>query len=72
MGQCQDELPPVDTSTTRSQTRFIPALGWCIHYGSKASQGGSYRIMFLDGVTLDVNVDEECVEFKDQAGDVSR
>lgn len=50
------------------QTRFIPSIGWCIRYASNISQGGRYRIMFLDGVALDVDVDEDWVEFKSQLG----
>ncbi|KIK69646.1 hypothetical protein GYMLUDRAFT_79751 [Collybiopsis luxurians FD-317 M1] len=44
------------------QTRYIPSVGWCIRYGSKVSQGGRYKIMFLDGDVVDINVDEEWVE----------
>ncbi|KAJ3821787.1 kinase-like domain-containing protein [Lentinula raphanica] len=44
------------------QTRFIPSAGWCIRYHSKVSQGGRYKVMFLDGEVLDIDVDEEWVE----------
>lgn len=50
------------------QTRFIPSVGWCIRYGTSA--GGRYRIMFLDGVTLEVDVDEEMIKFTSQDGKV--
>lgn len=54
------------------QTRFIPTVGWCMRHGSKVSQGGRYHIMFLDGVTLDVDIDEEYAEFTDISGKVAR
>jgi len=60
------------TPTTGLQTRFIPSVGWCIRYGSRISQGGRYHIMFLDGVTLGVDVDEEHVEFTSRSGVVTR
>ncbi|KAG6891351.1 hypothetical protein C0992_008466 [Termitomyces sp. T32_za158] len=53
------------------QTRFIPSIGWCIRYASNISQGGRYRIMFLDGVALDIDVDEDWVEFKSQFGETT-
>ncbi|GLB38488.1 putative serine threonine-protein kinase PLK4 [Lyophyllum shimeji] len=53
------------------QTRFVPSVGWCIRYASRVSQGGRYRMMFMDGVALDIDVDEEWVEFKDQAGETT-
>lgn len=53
------------------QTRFIPNVGWCIRYGSRVSQGGRYRMMFLDGVALDIDVDEDWVEFKSGSGETT-
>ncbi|KAH9080479.1 hypothetical protein EDB83DRAFT_984922 [Lactarius deliciosus] len=41
-------------SRPRLQTRFIPGVGWCVRSG-----GTHYRIMFQDGVALEVDVDEE-------------
>lgn len=55
-----------------AQTRFIPSIGWCIRHGCKTSQGGRYRIMFFDGVVMEVDVDEEWVEFTDQNGSITR
>ncbi|KAL1714731.1 hypothetical protein EV715DRAFT_208993 [Schizophyllum commune] len=52
-------------------TRFLPNVGWCIRYGSRVSQGGRFRIMYLDGATMDIDVDEEWVELQ-QEGDVVR
>jgi polo-like kinase 4 len=60
------------TWTARVQTRFIPSVGWCIRHGSRVSNGGRYQIMFLDGIALDVDVDEGYVEFISQSGDVAR
>jgi polo-like kinase 4 len=58
------------------QTRFIPSVGWCIRFGSdkKSGTGGSggYRVMFLDGVALEIDADEEYVEFRGSFGDISR
>lgn len=54
------------------QTRFLPSVGWCIRYGSRVSQGGRYRIMFLDGIALDIDVDEDWVELRSESGDATR
>ena len=54
------------------QTRFLPSVGWCIRYGSKVSQGGRYRIMFLDGIALDIDVDEDWAELKSGTGSPTR
>ncbi|KAG6918316.1 hypothetical protein DXG01_015174 [Tephrocybe rancida] len=53
------------------QTRFIPSVGWCIRYASSISQGGRYRLMFFDGVALEIDVDEDWVEFKGQSGEIT-
>ena len=53
------------------KTRFIPSVGWCIRYGSRVSQGGRYRMMFLDGVALDIDVDEDWVEFRGRTGETA-
>ena len=53
------------------KTRFIPSVGWCIQYGSRVSQGGRYRMMFLDGVALDIDVDEDWVEFRGRTGETA-
>jgi polo-like kinase 4 len=71
--QCsRDEFSDELNQAAGIQTRFLPSSGWCIRYGSRVSQGGRYRIMFLDGITLDVDVDEEYVEFTSRSGDVTR
>jgi len=49
------------------QTRFMPGVGWCVRSG-----GTRYRIMFADGVALEVDVDEERVEMVDRDGSVVR
>ncbi|KAF9049660.1 hypothetical protein BDZ89DRAFT_1126603 [Hymenopellis radicata] len=58
--------------TANVSTRFIPATGWCIRQCSRVSQGGRYKIMFLDGAALDVDVDEDWVELRDRTGGVTR
>ncbi|KAH9042073.1 hypothetical protein EDB85DRAFT_2139439 [Lactarius pseudohatsudake] len=54
-------------SRPRLQTRFIPGVGWCVRSG-----GTHYRIMFQDGVALEVDVDEERVELVEHDGSVTR
>jgi polo-like kinase 4 len=49
------------------QTRFMPGVGWCVRSG-----GARYRIMFTDGVALEVDVDEERVEVVECDGTVAR
>lgn len=67
-----DEYSDELNHTAGIQSRFLPSVGWCIRYGSRVSQGGRYRIMFLDGVTLDIDADDEYVEFTSRSGDVIR
>lgn len=55
------------TGESRLQTRFMPGVGWCVRSG-----GSRYRIMFADGVALEVDVDEERVEMVEQDGSVVR
>ncbi len=52
---------------SRLQTRFMPGVGWCVRFGS-----ARYRIMFADGVALEVDVDEERVEMVERDGSVVR
>ena len=52
---------------SRLQTRFMPGIGWCVRSGS-----ARYRIMFADGVALEVDVDEERVEMVEHDGSVVR
>ena len=52
---------------SRMQTRFMPGVGWCVRSGS-----ARYRIMFTDGVALEVDVDEERVEMVECDGSVVR
>lgn len=54
------------------QTRFIPFVGWCIRLGSRVSQGGRFKVMFLDGEVLEVDVDEEWVELTSRSGQSTR
>jgi hypothetical protein len=47
-----------------------------MRFGSdkKSDTGGSggYRVMFLDGVALEIDADKEYVEFRGSFGDISR
>ena len=52
---------------SRLQTRFMPGVGWCVRSGSAC-----YRIMFVDGIALEVDVDEERVEMVEHDGSVVR
>lgn len=70
---CRSDSPADASALSMSnfdmlQTRFLPSVGWCIRYGSQVSQGGRYKVMFLDGPTLEVDVDEEWVEYRDNGG----
>ncbi|KAK0464581.1 uncharacterized protein EV420DRAFT_1517028 [Desarmillaria tabescens] len=60
------------SQTSGSEARFIPSVGWCVRQGSRVSQGGHYKIMFIDGAALDVDVDEEWAELCDKSGHVMR
>ena len=51
------------------ETRFIPSVGWCVRYAGLSGGAGRYRMMFFDGKTLEVDVDEECVEMMDSIRD---
>jgi len=51
------------------ETRFIPSVGWCVRYAGPSGGAGRYRMMFFDGKTLEVDVDEECVELMDSIRD---
>ncbi|KAI0304365.1 hypothetical protein B0F90DRAFT_1243241 [Multifurca ochricompacta] len=56
-----------DLPESRLQTRFMPDVGWCVRSG-----GARYRIMFLDGVALEIDIDEEWVEMVGCDGSVAR
>jgi hypothetical protein len=45
----------------------MPGVGWCVR-----SRGSRYRIMFADGVALEVDVDEERVEMVERDGSIVR
>jgi polo-like kinase 4 len=49
--------PPPDTFESEIETRFMPSVGWCMRYQSTARRSGHmYRVMFLDGACLEVDV----------------
>ncbi|EIN12748.1 hypothetical protein PUNSTDRAFT_124455 [Punctularia strigosozonata HHB-11173 SS5] len=55
-------------------SRFIPGVGWCIRHDGEGNegQGARFKIMFFDGVILDVDVDGEWVEFQSASGEVTK
>jgi polo-like kinase 4 len=45
----------------------MPGVGWCLRSG-----GARYRIMFTDGVALEIDVDEEWVEMVEHDGSITK
>jgi polo-like kinase 4 len=70
---CKDDDFELTTAEQRvAQTKYIPSVGWCIRQGSRVSQGGRYKIMFFDGATLEIDVDEDWVELTSPSGETTR
>ncbi|KAJ7069839.1 kinase-like domain-containing protein [Mycena amicta] len=63
-----DDMPP----SPMSQTKYIPSVGWCIRQSSRVRQGGRYKVMFVDGAVLEIDVDEDWAEFTGQDGATKR
>ena len=63
------EPPSLIQQAGNFETRFIPSVGWCVRYTGPSGGAGRYRMMFFDGKTLEVDVDEECVELMDSVRD---
>lgn len=63
------EPPSLTRQPGNFETRFIPSVGWCVRYAGPSGGAGRYRMMFFDGKTLEVDVDEECVELMDSVRD---
>ncbi|KAF9643375.1 hypothetical protein BDM02DRAFT_3191743 [Thelephora ganbajun] len=63
------EPPSLTQQPGGFETRFIPSVGWCVRYVGPSGGAGRYRMMFFDGKTLEVDVDEECVELMDSVRD---
>ncbi|KAJ7254400.1 kinase-like domain-containing protein [Mycena haematopus] len=64
---CRDDNDDSELTTAKhhfihSKTKYIPTVGWCIRQSSRVSQGGRYKIMFFDGTTLEIDVDEDWAE----------
>jgi polo-like kinase 4 len=59
--------PLSDVTGPRLQTRFMPGVGWCLRSG-----GARYRIMFTDGVALEIDVDEEWIEMVEHDGSITK
>ncbi|KAJ7044059.1 hypothetical protein C8F04DRAFT_688068 [Mycena alexandri] len=72
----EDDLDGLGGITTagwrRAQTKYIPSVGWCIRHSSRVSQGGRYKIMFFDGATLEIDVDEDWAELTSAGGQTTR
>ncbi|KAF7299084.1 Protein kinase domain-containing protein [Mycena indigotica] len=62
----EDVPPPL------AETKYIPSVGWCIRQSSRVTQGGRYKIMFVDGAVLEIDVDEDWAEFTGQDGSTKR
>ncbi|KAJ7288402.1 hypothetical protein C8J57DRAFT_1706856 [Mycena rebaudengoi] len=69
---CKDDLDVLIANRCAPQTKFIPSVGWCIRQSSRVSQGGRYKLMFFDGTSLEIDVDEDWAEFTNQLGEVTR
>ncbi|KAF7365273.1 Protein kinase domain-containing protein [Mycena venus] len=57
---------------SQAQTKYIPSVGWCIRQSSRVSQGGRYKIMFFDGTTLEIDVDEDWAQLTGPEGETTR
>ncbi|KAF8339614.1 uncharacterized protein EI90DRAFT_2259047 [Cantharellus anzutake] len=56
--------------TQSPETRFIPALGWCLRYS--AEDGHTiYKVMFLDGTSLEVDQNDSSALLTDRNGQAS-
>lgn len=61
----------VCASQTPIMTKFLPTVGWCTHRQS-ACDASEYRILFLDGASLAVNIGSGSVELTTPDGTVER
>lgn len=51
------------------EARFLSSVGWCTRYGSGQSpQGEKYKVLFLNGSILDIDLDKGWVELVDGRG----
>ncbi|KAF7314181.1 Protein kinase domain-containing protein [Mycena kentingensis (nom. inval.)] len=66
---CADESTP---APPLAETKYIPSVGWCIRQSSRVTQGGRYKVMFVDGAVLEIDVDEDWAEFTGQDGVAER
>jgi polo-like kinase 4 len=68
LADCAQSIGPLhDTIAPCLQARFMPGVGWCVR-----SSCTRYRIMFTDGVALEIDVGEERVEMIERDGSVAR
>lgn len=63
----QTSRTTIPAAETNPSVRFIDSVGWCMRLSS-----GKYKIMFLDGVCLVVDIDDESVNYISKTGTVSR
>ncbi len=63
-------LGPRRASRSSPETRFIPALGWCLKYSAENGRT-NYKVMFLDGVSLEVDQDMSFARLSDRSGRAS-
>lgn len=66
------ELSPSNANHSL-QGRFIPSVGWCIKIASQTiGHNDKYKVMFTDGVMMQVNPDEDAVDLVTLSGDTER
>ncbi|KAI0917288.1 hypothetical protein AcW2_007460 [Taiwanofungus camphoratus] len=53
-----------------TQTRYIPGTGWCVRYASPEAEW--YKIMFQDGVSLEINPGQDTVRLENGSGSLAR
>ncbi|EMD39908.1 hypothetical protein CERSUDRAFT_92395 [Gelatoporia subvermispora B] len=56
------------TRTDLYETKYHPAVGWCTRLISAGEE--TYRIMFLDGVSLEVNIGRHSATLVTQSGEI--
>ncbi|KAF8644526.1 hypothetical protein AX16_008402 [Volvariella volvacea WC 439] len=67
----ENPSPRLNPKPSSADIKFIPEIGWCFRQNPGSLKAGRYKILFLDGVTMNVDVDEEWVEYVSQSGDIT-
>ncbi|KZT19518.1 kinase-like protein [Neolentinus lepideus HHB14362 ss-1] len=52
------------------QTRFMPSVGWCMRYSTQ-DEGQRYRLLFLDGLTMEIDFVEQKLKIISQDGETT-